>query len=502
MPTWQPNRLARMAHADRRKVPCPAPAGGSRREASAPHQSVGPSGLVIFWSLVIGVSTVLGISPFVPAAWACDTPVYRYAMYRWIPAPYRVFLFHRGELGAEDQEVRKRLVAESEDPAGANLSLIEVDLRRNNPLDGLPEVVRKDWEAQSGKALPVCLVYTAWGEMLFAGRLDPAQLRALIQSPLRTRIGEKFEQGYGVILLILEGKDPTENGRIEAAAQAVIAKAAAGQIPADPFATAPSDSAPVDAPGLSNPTSEPGFSLRPPPLKVAVLKLDRASPDESWLVKMLLAMDPEAAKQTQEPMLFAIYGRGRVMPPGIGREVHLDSLTNLLSFLADRCSCTVKDQNPGLDLLMKWNWEAVAEKFAAEEDASLEQPLYAEQPADQAAAQKHSAPAPAVAQDAPDAVNSAMEGSTALQASVGAGRPGTPVSTGSAETSPAPAPRPEVAATTPASTPVHSDAPRGQGTESFARRQLWQLGAGLAIIAVIVLVGGVVLVRNRQNGAS
>ena len=77
----------------------------------------------------VWIAVVLGITA---ASWACSTPVYRYAMYRWQRAPYEVFYLHRGETPPPDAAVNKALAAIS--PEGrsegksANLRFTSLDV--------------------------------------------------------------------------------------------------------------------------------------------------------------------------------------------------------------------------------------------------------------------------------------------------------------------------------------------------------------------------------------
>ena len=61
------------------------------------------------------------------AAWACNVPVFRYALERWRPDPYRVTLLHRGPLTDADKELVKAL-EDQQDRAISNLFLRTVDL--------------------------------------------------------------------------------------------------------------------------------------------------------------------------------------------------------------------------------------------------------------------------------------------------------------------------------------------------------------------------------------
>ncbi len=69
-----------------------------------------------------------------------------------------------------------------------------------------------------------------------------------------------------------------------------------------------------------------------------------------------------------------IYGRGRALFSSLGKGIQRDNLIQDVEFITGACSCTVKEQNPGVDLLMSYNWNAVAEalsrQFGTEEGSS------------------------------------------------------------------------------------------------------------------------------------
>jgi len=433
---------------------------------------------------------------------ACDTPVYRYAMYRWTPLPYEAYCLYRGQPPRGNQELQRLLAEEGPGGSVANVFVTSIDLDKKGALDMLPEPVKSLGKAPAGKSPPKYVLLAPWGAELLAGDLDSAAARALVDSPLRSEIGRLFDEGHGVILLIVSGKDAGENARIEAAAREVMAKAASGQLLAE-FGPDPGSSPPPQ-PGEAARPDEP--ANQPPNLRVGLLKLDRANAAERWLLKMLMAMAPDLEKSAHEPMLYPIYGRGRVMPPGIGKEVNAESLSELLRFLADRCSCTIKDQNPGLDLLMRWDWESTAEKFAAEEQAGIQSPMYAEVAADaagpmSAAADAAGPGAPATQNDA--AAEAAGAKSAPAGVSAGPGKPGTASAAG-------PQPGESVAGASPAATPSADPgggssagefSERGGLSDSFAARQRWQLGLGLVAAGALVVAVGFVLMRRITHGS-
>jgi len=424
-------------------------------------------------------------------AWACDTPVYRYAMYRWMPAPYEVYYFHRGQPAKADEAVNALFAEDSKSTSVANVIFTAVDLARKDALDALPGPVKKAWQARANTPLPAYAIWTPWGEEVFAGKLDAAAARAMIESPLRSQIAKLLDQGHGIVLLVVNGSDAKENARVESATKQVIAKAASGEIGADPSTPPPEPGQKASGDGDAAP--------KPPALRLAFEKLDRTNANERWLLRMLMAMEPGLEKHAAEPMLFAVYGRGRVMPPGIGKEVTAETLFSLVSFLAGQCSCTVKDQNPGLDLLVKWDWEATAEKFAQEDEAFVKsQPLYREVAAD--GPEMTPAPDASSKETAPGGVATPKKAGEPPKAA------GAQKSSVAGSTPPAlpPSPAaPEVKHDSPGQSPmagqVFAPTPGDRPTESFVARQAWGIGLGLAAMAAVVVAAGFLLVRKRNH---
>ncbi len=104
--------------------------------------------------------------------------------------------------------------------------------------------------------------------------------------------------------------------------------------------------------------------------EVGLVKVDRDDVAEAWLVRCLLALASDL-KASEEPILFMTYGRGRAMFSSLGKGIHPDNLVQDVQFITGACSCTVKEQNPGVDLIVQYDWEAaataLAQKFGAEE---------------------------------------------------------------------------------------------------------------------------------------
>ena len=101
-------------------------------------------------------------------------------------------------------------------------------------------------------------------------------------------------------------------------------------------------------------------------LEVGFVKVARDDAQEKWLVDSLLSMeqDLKAEEFASQPMMFVVFGRGRGLPPCVGKGINRDNLLDCVDFITGACSCTVKDQNPGMDLLFTMDWNAAAENIA------------------------------------------------------------------------------------------------------------------------------------------
>jgi hypothetical protein len=298
---------------------------------------------VFFWTMICRFPTP-----------ACDTPVYRYALYRWEPAPYEVFCFHRGDLdqgGARLQALVEAAQRSTEKPA--NIGWLSIDLAKDPDLKTVPAPVREAWQAQKDAKTPFQLVFTPHGQKLFAGSLDESTLQALLASPARDELVKQLAAGKAGVLVLLAGPDEKANAAAEKLLRDTIQEIAAGKVPLY--------TPPVAAQGKE----PPGEAA--PKLDVGWVKLARNDARERWLVDALLSLEEDLRDEryAKAAMVFPVFGRGRALPPCLGPGITRDNLIACVDFITGACSCTVKDQNPGLDLLLAHDWIATAEKLAA-----------------------------------------------------------------------------------------------------------------------------------------
>jgi len=115
-------------------------------------------------------------------------------------------------------------------------------------------------------------------------------------------------------------------------------------------------------------TPEDGQGPAAPRLEIGLVKVARTDAAEKWVVDSLLSLESDLTSEefAAQPMVFAVFGRGRALPPFVGKGITRDNLLECVYFLTGACSCTVKDQNPGMDLLFATDWWSVADKLASD----------------------------------------------------------------------------------------------------------------------------------------
>ncbi len=481
-----------------------------------------PRGVGLRSAVLLGL--VLGLVWTVPApVRACTTPVYRYAMYNWEPTPYFIFYFHPGEIPAEDEKINESITKLArEGPPFANVLVEPVDVSKDE-VEKLPKPVQDAWREHVGEnaegAEPVHLVFTSWGAKLHAGRLDEAAVKAMVDSPLRAKIGKLLEEGCAAVMVLLPGAKEAENKQAEEVAKDLIARAGAGQIPIESAMFDPSlYPAPPSAQGSGEEGSEEDSEDTPTEeellaaasrLRVGFVKVDRSQKAEKWLFDSLMAVEPDLKELAEEPMIFFAYGRGRAMPPYVGKGINAENLTAELQFLASACSCFVKDQNPGVDLLMHWDWESTADAMAANDPTLSGGPFgygefYPDESGNMVASEEPEPSTQVALRDETPPADTAAQGDAGKASPAQAEETESAGDSPTAEAGPDAAREAEQGSEAPGSeaviVPAQAAAPRAAETGasgSFASRQMWTFGLGLAAVALVVLVVGSMLILKR-----
>jgi len=288
--------------------------------------------------------SILALGCFASSVFACNVPVFRYALERWPADPFGVIVFHRGKLSSESQKVLKVLEDKSLDNEGVGNYVVRVvDL--NGQVS--PEM-KKLWEAEKQDKLPWMVVRypLRWGvqKNAWSSPLTMQQIGALLDSPLRREVADRILKGDSAVWILLES-----GNRKKDEAAATLLKERLGKM--REILDMP-ELTPEDQQYLTD--SEGG-----PPLRVAfsLLRLSRNDAKEGAVVNMLLDTEDDL-RTFSDPIVFPIFGRGRVLYALVGDGINEENMAQTCAFLVGPCSCQAKAMNPGVDLLMCVDWDA------------------------------------------------------------------------------------------------------------------------------------------------
>ena len=294
--------------------------------------------------------SAIAMSSAVPVR-ACSVPVFRYALEHWPPDAYQAVVFQRGPLSETQQGWVRELGADG--LAGrlhANLAprIVDLDadpdpewleLARQSEMPTLPWLVVRVPRAVRTAA-------TVW-----AGPLSGEIAEQLLDSPARREIVERLTQGQSAVWVLLESGD-----RAQDAATAQLLESRLAEL----------------ANTLSLPALDPSdivnglISVAQKDLRLdfSVLRLSRSDAAEQPFIRGLLGTEPGLA-ETKEPMAFPIFGRGRALHAFVGAGIKRETIDQAASFLIGKCSCQVKELNPGADLLFAADWDGLVKASAS-----------------------------------------------------------------------------------------------------------------------------------------
>ncbi|HWE94280.1 MAG TPA: hypothetical protein VG269_09975 [Tepidisphaeraceae bacterium] len=276
---------------------------------------------------------------FTRRADACQVPVFRYALERWQPEIYEAIVFHRGPLGKQQRAMVDALAGGA---APSNLQAVDVDVAAT--LVGGAQTL---WQAQGAVALPWVVVrYTGEEKSapLWAGKLDSPELARLADSPARREIARHLLAGDSAMWVLLDGGDAPRDAAANGLLRGVLAKLEKS----------------IELP-LPDPNAGAGEAvLSDLPLRLAfpMVRISRSDPAEKLFITLLLHGDKELLA-SKNPVVVPVFGRGRALACLEGKDLSADRIEEAGVFLAGECSCQVKELNPGFDLLIAANWDAI-----------------------------------------------------------------------------------------------------------------------------------------------
>jgi hypothetical protein len=291
---------------------------------------------------VVTASVALGLSA---VAAACNVPVFRFALERWRADSYRAVVFHQGPLTEAEREMIRPL-EEQQDQLLSNLSVRIVDVSALDNSQAEEAAADREFLAHVKNPQFPCLVvqYPAHLKIpkpVWLGGLERDSIARLSDSPVRKELVRRLAEGQTAVWLLLESGDAAKDAEVNALLDGEL-KALESTLELPELTASPDDAL--------------ATSL-PLEVKFSVLRVPRTDAEQA-LVAMLVGSEPDLAERS-DAMVFPVFGRGRALLPLIGAGITAKNIYDAASFLAGPCSCEVKEQNPGFDLLLNADWDTL-----------------------------------------------------------------------------------------------------------------------------------------------
>jgi hypothetical protein len=281
-------------------------------------------------------------------ATACQVPVFRYALERWESDSYRLFVVTPKALDAAQTKLLTDFTKQSQH-ANLQLNILNTSKLTDAQLWKLPSIDTSVTSSQLALYPPTSHPNKS---PIVTLPLTRENLNITLQSPIRKKIVKHIISGSSCVWLVLYQGDLKKAQSIQAKLNTHLQKVEKTiHIPDGIIGT-------EERHKITDSTDLEDVLRSSIPLKIAFtsLLIDRNDPAEKTFIATLLANSPPAITQNGETLIIPIFGRGRQLPPMPASRLAYSSILNGCQYLCGACSCQVKEQNPGFDLLINENW--------------------------------------------------------------------------------------------------------------------------------------------------
>jgi hypothetical protein len=219
----------------------------------------------------------------------------------------------------------------------------------------MPEPYKDVWTQLpdlASNALPHVVVRARVGNdrtlTVWHGALEEVGSWNVFQSPARDEIARRLLAGHSVVWLLVTSDDQSRNEQVRKTLDEDL-QTVSGKIALPD--------------GIGQPGSEL-YSEIPLLVKFSVLEIRSNDPQEAFLLGLFRGFRPETLA-SGDPLVVPVFGRGRALEVLPASKLTAGLIEDLCGFLSGACSCQVKDQNPGFDLLfaVDWNQKLFGEGF-------------------------------------------------------------------------------------------------------------------------------------------
>ena len=248
---------------------------------------------------------------------ACTIPVFRFALDRWEADPFHLVLPAEIAGRVDIQDLLRPLRANGK----ANLDITT---------------------ARDASMKQAELRFSRGGDQIaWSGELDKAALDSLLESPARRQFTQHVLEGDSAVWFIVHDGSAEQIARAEQIEKRLRFLEQVAALP-------------IQDPNDPDSQLGPGPPLR---LKFSALHVRRDDPAEALLLRMLAGPAGQVDPRTTSFASVA-FAKGRVLGSWPLDAVDDRLLEDACLFLVGRCSCRMKNENPGWDILLNVDWPA------------------------------------------------------------------------------------------------------------------------------------------------
>ena len=265
---------------------------------------------------------------------ACEIPVFRYALERWAADKYQLII-SKSASGFTDEEntILEKIYSRLPDKDG-NLNLNIIIKESDLPVSTLE--LRYPSQVKAKPAV-------------WKGLFNKENVDRLINSPARQKLKKLLLEGQSVIWVAIDPDTQTLEGLDK------YSQLFSGKYKLSEEIIQMDEKSKIDSITTKKELDNVIRSTIPLKISFSTLKIDRNDPQEEILLNMLLAQWPDL-RYSDKGVVIPVFGRGRFLEAAPAELLDQLSFKKLTDYLCSGCSCTVKSENPGIDLLMDVPW--------------------------------------------------------------------------------------------------------------------------------------------------
>lgn len=292
--------------------------------------------------LLLSVWLTLTVLAFQPSSYGCDNPVYRYALENWAPQPCDLILLKQQELSPAEEacwDQAQTIHADKTQQWNVRFSVLtpqEWEQRQ-------PQLANQLQKTNGNQLLLLSPEHRQNRKIIWSGPVDQPGFDTLRQSAARSELAKRLIAGQAVVWVVIETSDRQAVDLLQKQLSIFLTNYSATLAAADQQAAA------------TTPAVNSNKSAYWPP-RFSVLTLDEKNPTETLLLNQLRQI---YAAEIREPLLFPVFGRGRVLGGIPLSAMSPQKLRSACDFLTGACSCEVKERNPGEDLCLSADWASI-----------------------------------------------------------------------------------------------------------------------------------------------